>query len=384
MLEKVKDLLFKNIGDGYIVASPTVEEPNYVYHWIRDSAIVMNSIIDLYDMNEISYVELKNYFINYINFETKLLHIDSISHRGEPKFHIDGTSFNENWGRPQNDGPALRALTLMRYSRILITNNDFDTKLYDGIFPSKSIIKNDLEYVCQTYKNKSFDLWEETNDYNYFTLFVQYRALFEGSKFSFQHNDIRGGSKYLKMANNIKLFLDLFKNDYIYSHLTDNRKDNNLDSSVIIAHVITNDFYDKDLLKTIIKIIEQNKSAYDVNNILEYPLIGRYHRDHYYDGNPWILTTIYFVVVLKKFIKFNFNDNPEIKSLIVKILQLLNKDNVDICLSLKDVCDGYTKMIFDLCEGNEWAEQINKDKIEGLSAKYLTWNYASFISLLKN
>lgn len=39
---------------------------------------------------------------------------------GEPKFNIDETRFNGAWGRPQRDGPALRAVALMTYANWLI------------------------------------------------------------------------------------------------------------------------------------------------------------------------------------------------------------------------------------------------------------------------
>jgi glucoamylase len=39
---------------------------------------------------------------------------------GEPKFLVDGARFNGAWGRPQRDGPALRAVALMTYSNWLI------------------------------------------------------------------------------------------------------------------------------------------------------------------------------------------------------------------------------------------------------------------------
>jgi glucoamylase len=39
---------------------------------------------------------------------------------GEPKYLVDGSRFNQPWGRPQRDGPALRATALMTYSKWLI------------------------------------------------------------------------------------------------------------------------------------------------------------------------------------------------------------------------------------------------------------------------
>lgn len=39
---------------------------------------------------------------------------------GEPKYRVDETPYNEDWGRPQADGPALRATALIAYARWLL------------------------------------------------------------------------------------------------------------------------------------------------------------------------------------------------------------------------------------------------------------------------
>jgi glucoamylase len=41
---------------------------------------------------------------------------------GEPKFNINVTAFKGSWGRPQRDGPALRAIALMNYINWLTQN----------------------------------------------------------------------------------------------------------------------------------------------------------------------------------------------------------------------------------------------------------------------
>ena len=46
---------------------------------------------------------------------------------GEPKFNVDETRFNGNWGRPQRDGPALRSVALMGYVEWLITRGKYRT-----------------------------------------------------------------------------------------------------------------------------------------------------------------------------------------------------------------------------------------------------------------
>ena len=45
---------------------------------------------------------------------------------GEPKFEINQTAFKGSWGRPQRDGPALRAIALMSYINWLLDNGGTD------------------------------------------------------------------------------------------------------------------------------------------------------------------------------------------------------------------------------------------------------------------
>ena len=76
---------------------------------------------------------------------------------GEPKFEINETAFKGSWGRPQRDGPALRAITLMSYINYLLANGGED-EATTKIWP---IIANDLNYVGQYWNQTGFDLWEE-------------------------------------------------------------------------------------------------------------------------------------------------------------------------------------------------------------------------------
>jgi glucoamylase len=42
---------------------------------------------------------------------------------GEPKYYVNGTAFTGPWGRPQKDGPALRATTLIAFAKWLIVGS---------------------------------------------------------------------------------------------------------------------------------------------------------------------------------------------------------------------------------------------------------------------
>ena len=83
---------------GTIIASPS-NEPNYKYHWIRDSALVMRTIVSIYKNNKDP--KLFFYIINYIENEAKLQEQKGITGLGEPKFNINGTPYDKPWGRPQ-------------------------------------------------------------------------------------------------------------------------------------------------------------------------------------------------------------------------------------------------------------------------------------------
>lgn len=64
---------------------------------------------------------------------------------GEPKFNVDGTKFNGNWGRPQRDGPALRSIAIITYSNYLLAQGE-SQRVKEVIWP---IISNDLSYTGQ-------------------------------------------------------------------------------------------------------------------------------------------------------------------------------------------------------------------------------------------
>jgi glucoamylase len=64
---------------------------------------------------------------------------------GEPKYNVDLTRFNGAWGRPQRDGPALRAVALTTYSNWLVAHGQ-KKKAKEVVWP---IISNDLSFVGQ-------------------------------------------------------------------------------------------------------------------------------------------------------------------------------------------------------------------------------------------
>ena len=72
-LDKILQRITENTNTmshvGIIIASPS-EDPPYKYHWVRDSALVMRTFIDMYSKTkEPLYFQ---YIINYLENENKI------------------------------------------------------------------------------------------------------------------------------------------------------------------------------------------------------------------------------------------------------------------------------------------------------------------------
>lgn len=80
---------------------------------------------------------------------------------GEPKYEVNGDVYKGPWGRLQNDGPALRASTLIRFAIAYLAkggNIDRIKELYDGKYPAQTVVKVDLEYVAHRWYVAPFSL----------------------------------------------------------------------------------------------------------------------------------------------------------------------------------------------------------------------------------
>lgn len=197
--------LVSGASSGVVVASPSKDDPDCkwrciraiekkklmvnsnnpdFYTWTRDAAMTLAALIEEFRAGN---ADLESTIQNYVDSQATLQSVDNPSGGlsdgsglGEPKFNVDLSQFTDEWGRPQRDGPALRASALIAYGNYLANNNSTSV-ISANIWP---IVQNDLAYVGEYWNETGFDLWEEVEGTSFFTTAVQFKALVEGAAFA--------------------------------------------------------------------------------------------------------------------------------------------------------------------------------------------------------
>lgn len=100
----------------------------YFCTWTRDSALVLKTLVDRFA----SYYDagLQSHIEEYIAAQAHIQALPNPSGSfsdgkglGEPKFEVSPAALTANWGRPQGEGPALRAIAMIAYVNWLIQND---------------------------------------------------------------------------------------------------------------------------------------------------------------------------------------------------------------------------------------------------------------------
>jgi glucoamylase len=183
MLEKSLPRLacnFSNGSPGSIVASPQTDNPNYYFHWVRDSALVVQALSRLlpYSKDTSNETRIRKFIEDYVVFSGTLQDSPTPYGFGEVRFNPDGSLDESNWPRPQFDGPALRALAILDYlerSRSELQPQTARTM--------ESIVRKDLDAIVRHRNERGFDLWEYSNGIHFYTRMVQEGALLKGKRY---------------------------------------------------------------------------------------------------------------------------------------------------------------------------------------------------------
>ncbi|KAI8331494.1 Six-hairpin glycosidase-like protein [Chlamydoabsidia padenii] len=401
---------------GFIAASPSKVHPNYFYTWTRDASLVTLVLATL--QQDDSTEDLNQVLFDYVEFQ---LHTQRIANQtpcqclGEPKFNADGSTFTGDWGRPQNDGPAERAITMILFANILRKQQDHDDYINSTLKPS---IYLDLDYVVKTWETPCFDLWEEVNGIHFFTLMVMRRGLLDGSTFSLDQGDMTRAHQYRHTARQIEHRLNMFwSSSDNYIKVTQNQvkgrpKPSGLDISTLIAANLAASLNDgfftpgSDKVLATAKVLENTFSQlYPINKNLNHDgvAMGRYPEDIYdgygtSQGNPWFLATaamaeLYYGAMMEwreqgrvqvNEINHNFFKQRDPAVELGHVYFVGNQDFDDLLHTLAFEADRFLITIQHHQQDNgALSEQFNRLTGYQQGALDLTWSYASFISALR-
>ncbi|KAL7747175.1 hypothetical protein RI367_007535 [Sorochytrium milnesiophthora] len=376
---------------GCVVAAQSRHTPNYWYYWVRDTVKTRSAS------------------------ESDPIGI------GEPKYEVNGSAFNGDWGRPQNDGPALRALALTRFARAYIacggSQERVRHKIYRAELPAHTVVKRDLEMVTRNFDKPSFDLWEEVQGQHFYTVMVQHQALVEGSQLARLMNDSQAADYYEVQAEEVAGLVKQHAarctgpNPHIIPTLHRTAgidyKTEELDVAVILAvlHTRNSTLYDVShecVLATAHALKTRFAELYPINSQDNggntAPGIGRYPEDRYYGGNPWFLCTLAFAELYYRLLGHarQHNSMTVTTTSLAFYRSLLKDESLEtgvynstnarwgrILHSLQAEGDQYIRRVRAHTGVNgAMDEQFDKDNGAMLSAADLTWSYAAFLSMV--
>ncbi|KAK8025728.1 glucoamylase [Apiospora arundinis] len=396
------------VASGLVLASPSKSDPDYFYHWTRDAALTFKALVDRF-VNEYD-ADLQTLIQNYITSQAKMQTIQNPSGSfydgsglGEPKFMADGSQFTGNWGRPQRDGPPLRALTMITYSKWLIKNG-YQSTAKDLVWP---VIQNDLSYTAQYWNQTGFDLWEEVNGSSFFTIAASHRALVEGSNLAKTLGT--SCSSCDNIAPQVLCFQQTFWNSkYAVANINVNNGRSGKDTNVFIS---TNEGFDPALgcdaatfqpcsdraLASHKVVVDSFRSIYGINSGIgkgQGVAVGRYPEDTYYNGNPWYMHTLaaaeqlynsLYVWKSQGKIVVTSTSLPFFQDLSSSVSTGTYSSDTPTYKTLYDAtmayADSFVNNVAKYAGANgALAEQYDRNNGKPLSARDLTWSYAAVLS----
>jgi glucoamylase len=318
---------------GSVVASPVPgaydPEPDYFFHWFRDSALVIDALRLLYLRVDSGADALRSRFADFVNFSLELEHLDGarlVSSPGwrerfaagylqyvrsdeelaavrgpcvaaDTRVNPDGSLDVSRWARPQHDGPPLRALCVLRWLR----DAHFDA---ETTIAAQTLLQHDLDFTLRHWSRPCFDIWEEELGLHYYAMRVSAAALELGSQWLGQRGDTMA-HECSAAAQSALARLDAYwdaSGGYLQSRvLSDGRVSaKQLDISVLLAavHVEGHGAHtaaDPRLLATLAELEALFDGEYAINRNRppgQGVAMGRYRGDVYYSGGAYFFSTL--------------------------------------------------------------------------------------------
>jgi glucoamylase len=321
---------------GSILASPALAaydpKPDYFFHWLRDSAIVADALRETIEDAMLGPSTIEH-LVDFVAFSLKLCRLDGpaflreslypeavepsfqehVRSRaeiaelvggavlGEGRYNPDGSLDLLKWSRPQHDGPALRALAVMRFFAL----DAFRARSGDA---AMTLLRYDLDYTLSHSRAPCYDLWEESMGFHYHTRLVQQAALDAGAKFLAAAGDVERGMACAAAASELLAELDRHfdPEDGVYrgrlvetgSNAPSPRR---LDIAVVLAVIHAgrragaHSVVDPKMLATLFALQRLFDDEYPINRARPAdcaPALGRYRGDRYFSGGAYYFSTL--------------------------------------------------------------------------------------------
>ncbi len=388
---------------GSIVASPVLAdwdpEPDYFFHWFRDSAVVIDAVRLLFEAGDLGPQALQH-FADFVGFSLALQSLDGrtvIATNAwrehvtvdfirflrrqeeleaaygetiiaETRVNPDGTLDISSWSRPQHDGAPLRALAVLRWAR----GHAFEPELAEQV---SRLIRSDLAFTFANWRTPSYDIWEEECGLHYYTLCVSAAALREGAGWLEGVSDNPLARSYRTEAEIIHRVLDgywLPEAGHYRSRVlaTGARSTKELDIAVILAaiHALgddsTHSVRDPHMHATLDRLEALFDAAYPINRnrpATRGVAMGRYAGDVYFSGGAYYFSTLgaaefCFLAAARSGQAARWVERGEAFLETVRV---------------------HTPEDFEL------SEQFDQRTGKQTSARHLAWSYAAFISCVQ-
>ena len=320
---------------GSVVASPVLAaydpDPDYFFHWFRDSAIVIDAlrvakamgferriaVERLGEFLEFSRAlrnldgrellregrfreKVQPSFLQYVRPDAEIAAVHRGATLAEARVNPDGSLDFTRWARPQNDGAALRVLALKRWRD---AGPDLNGALRSAML---ELVVGDLDFIRSRAREPSFDIWEEESGYHYYTQLAQAEALARGAEWLDEIGEISRAAVCRSIADALAPSLGAYWSgaDRYYRSRTGvvaGVPEKVLDISVILgvlhagrtkgAHSVL----DPRAQATLTALEDLFDAEYPINRRRppeRGPAMGRYANDAYFGGNPWYLATL--------------------------------------------------------------------------------------------
>ncbi|ACK49379.1 Glucan 1,4-alpha-glucosidase [Methylocella silvestris BL2] len=410
---------------GSILASPVIAaydpDPDYFFHWLRDSAVIIDALRLLIESEEIARPEGLAHFSDFLGFsltlcgldgrsflagagdyrakvephfaqflrpEADLLAISGDDILGEPRFDPDGSIDILKWSRPQHDGPALRVLAVARFCQSVGPGPDIFKQ-------AEELIIRDLGFTFARWRAPSFDIWEEELGRHYYTQLVQCEALREGGLWLESRGAIESATAYLDASQEIAAGLDDFwsaPQGFVRSRIAaaGSGPQKELDIATVLAVIHAgreagaHSVCDSRLIATLGRLEALFADAYTINTTqpgADAPAMGRYDGDRYYSGGAYFFSTLgaaeFHFKAAQAVAKGFLHDASEW----ARIGLDSKHDGHHLFEALLRCGDLFmTTVAAYTSENGDLSEQFDQTTGVQTSAKNLAWSHAAFIS----